>query len=201
MRRFGVPFAVLYVMSGLILAPVMGQMVKIPQLTTLARAEDSPEAATNNQIFYNSPHTPDPQMSEPAGTVSVEQLQHPVSGKGAKLLKKAQNLAAMGDHNKAIDELKLALKERSAVPYAYSLLGTEYLRLNQVPAAIGDLEQAVKLLPRSAINHANLGYALYLMGSVERAELEIRRALDLDGKNETTRRVFSVIMRARGSGQ
>jgi tetratricopeptide (TPR) repeat protein len=135
----------------------------------------------------------------------VEQLQHPVSRKGDGLLRQARNFAAMGDHRKAIAQLQLALKEPSAMPYAHSLLGTEYLRINQVPAAIEALEQAIKLLPRNAINHANLGFALFLSGLAERGEQEVRKALELDHalhqNDEKTRHVLSLILHARESAQ
>lgn len=211
MPRFAARFAVLCFTLCLTMVSLWGQIPKLaPQfapLGALARAEDSPEASATNEIFYNSPRTPEPRASQPdgtvaAGTVSVEQLQHPLSRKGASLLRRAQNFAAMGDHGKAIAELRLALKERSAIPWAHSLLGSEFLKTNQVPAAIEALEQAVKLLPRTAVNHANLGYALFLRGDAQRAEIEVRQALDLDRaqgqNNEKTRRVLSLITHARG---
>lgn len=205
MRRFAVAFAVRYLTLCLTLylaaASVMGQIPKIAPLAAQTRAEDSAEARENNEIFYNSPRSPEPAVSTPAGTVSVEQLQHPLSRKGASLLRQAQNFAAMGDHEKAIAQLQLALKERTAIPYAHSLLGSEYLRINRVPAAIESLEQAVQLLPRTAVNHANLGYALFLRGSIERAEQEVRRALDLDRNNEKTRLVLGLIVHAREPGK
>jgi tetratricopeptide (TPR) repeat protein len=177
----------------------------LPSLDVIPRAEDSAQAASDNQIFYGSPRLPEPQVSEPAGAVSVEQLQHPVSRKGDGLLRQALNFAAMGDHPKAIAKLQLALKEPSAVPYAHSMLGTEYLRINQVPAAIEALEKAVKLLPRDAVNHANLGFALFLSGSAERGEQEVRQALELDRalhqNDEKTRFVLGLILHARGSAQ
>jgi tetratricopeptide (TPR) repeat protein len=190
-------------------APVWGQGSNVQSFETLTHAEDSPSSFADNQIFYGIPHMPDPLDSSDlagtgsqkitdsrAGTVSVERLQHPLSRKGANLIRKAQNFSSMGDHGKAIVELQLALKERSAIPYAHSLLGSEYLRINQVPAAIEALEQAVKLLPREAINHANLGYALFLVGYAERGEQEVRRALELDRNNEKTRHVLSIITQA-----
>jgi tetratricopeptide (TPR) repeat protein len=201
MRRVAVPFAVLCLTLFLTTASLWGQMPTMAPLGALARAEDSPETVANNEIFYNSPRAPEPEASVPAGTISVEQLQHPLSRKGANLIRKARNFAAMGDHEEAIAELQLALKERSAIPYAHSLLGSEYLRINQVPAAIEALEQAVKLLPRSAANHSNLGYALFLLGDLERAEWEVRRALDLDHNNEKTRLVLSIVTHAGGSGK
>jgi tetratricopeptide (TPR) repeat protein len=181
---------------------VWGQAPKFARLGALTHAEDSPESIANNEIFYNSPRPPEPEILAPAGKVSVEQLQHPLSRKGEKLLRQAHNFEDMGNHDKAIAELRLALKEPSALPYAYSLLGSEYLRLGKIAAAIEALEQAIKLLPRSAVNHANLGYALFLRGDLERAEGEVRRALSLDRDNEKTLRVLSLIAHSSGgSGQ
>lgn len=202
MRRFAVLFAVLY-LTG---ASLWGQIPKPASLGALPSAEDSPQTFANNEIFYNNPRGLAPQAPEtsgaaPAGTVSVEQLQHPLSRKGASLIRRAQNFAATGDHDKAIAELRLALKERSAIPYAHSLLGSEYLKINQVPEAIEALEQAVKLMPRSAVNHSNLGYALFLLGDIERAAREVRQALELDRNNEKTRHVLSLIVHAGGNGQ
>jgi tetratricopeptide (TPR) repeat protein len=205
MRRIAVLFAVLY-LTGVSL---WGQIPKPAQLGVVSHAEDSsgvvestPGIAESNDKVYKGPPAPqDPEASvhAPAGTISVEQLQHPVSRKGANLLHRAQNFSDIGDHGRAIAELQLALKERSAIPYADSLLGSEYLRINQIPAAIEALEQAVKLMPRNAVNHSNLGYALFLMGYVERAEQEVRRALDLDRNNEKTRRVLGIITHAGGA--
>lgn len=162
-------------------------------------AEDSPMTRANNMLFYNSPRgaqaTPD---SAPAGTVSAEQLQHPLSPKGAKLLNQARNYAQMGRHDKAIAQLKIALKEKSAVPYAHSMLGAEYLRTGQAPMAIGELEQAITVLPRNVPDRSNLGYALFLTGDLDRAEQETRRALELDHRNTTTLHVLDQILRAKG---
>jgi Flp pilus assembly protein TadD len=153
-----------------------------------------------NLTFYDNPRgasfTPGP---APAKTVSVEQLQHPLSRKGAKLLDQARNFVAMGRHDKAIAQLLLALKERSAMPYAHSMLGAEYIKTNQIPAAIAELEQAITLLPRNVPNHSNLGYALLLSGEIDRAETETRQALELDRNNTRTQHVLSLILAARRS--
>jgi Flp pilus assembly protein TadD len=103
----------------------------------------------------------------------------------------------MGRHDKAIQQLQLALKERSAVPYAHSMLGAEYLKIDQLQPAIAELEQAVTLLPRNVPDHSNLGYALYLSGDLDRAETETRQALELDRDNAKTQRVLNQILRAR----
>jgi tetratricopeptide (TPR) repeat protein len=162
--------------------------------------EDSPQAHADNLIFYNSARgaelTPAP---EPATSVSVEQLQHPLSRKAAKMLGQARNFAAMGRHDQAIAQLQTALKERSAIPYAHSMLGVEYLKANQLPDAIAELEQAVALLPRNVADRSNLGYALLLSRDFDRAEAETRQALELDRNNAKTQHVLNQILAARRS--
>ncbi len=161
-------------------------------------AEDSPIARAANLTFYNNPRgaevTPAP---APAGTVSAERLQHPISAKGVKMLEQARRFSVAGLHEKAIAQLKLAFKEKSAVPYAHSLLGSEYLKTNRIPEAIGELEQALAVLPRNVQNRSNLGYALFLSGDLDRAETETRQALDLDRGNATTQHVLNQILHAR----
>jgi Flp pilus assembly protein TadD len=137
-------------------------------------------------------------QSTAAGTISAEVLQHPMSGRAAKMISHAMNQAHRGDHLKAITELQLALKERSAVPYAHSLLGSEYLKTNQVPAALEQLTEAVKLLPRDPANHANLGYALFLMGQLEAGEAQVLTALAEDQHNAQTRSLLQQMRRIRG---
>jgi Flp pilus assembly protein TadD len=162
------------------------------------RAEDSPGTRAMNLTFYDDPRGPEPKPAPiPAGTVSIEQLQHPVSSKGAKLLGKARNFSAMGQHDKAIAQLQIALKERSAAPYAHSMLGAEYLKMNRVPEAISELEQALTMLPRNVPDRSNLGYALFLSGDLNRAETEARRALELDRGNPKTRHVLDQILKAQ----
>ena len=134
----------------------------------------------------------------PAGIISTEELARPVSRKGVKLLEKAQDHSRSGEHDKAIEELRLALQEPSAVPYAHSILGAEYLRTGRVAEAVIELEVAVQLLPHNAPNRSNFGFALYLAGERERGEQEVRKALVLDSGNSKTRHVLNVIERGRG---
>src|SRR5436190_8971688 len=118
--------------------------------------------------------------SGPAGTVSVDQLRHPLSRKGQQLIEPGQRHAKADEHAKAILEFRRALEESSAAPYAHGLLGIEYLKLNDAPSAIVELRQAVQLLPGIAANHTNLGYALCLTGQRKWAERELREAIRLD---------------------
>lgn len=132
-----------------------------------------------------------------ASTVSADQLQHPLSPKGAKMIRRAQDYAAAGDHSKAIEELKRASAESSAAPYAHSILGTEYLKTGQVSLAQDELERALQALPHDAALHSNLGYALFLRGDIDRGEQEVRKALDLDRNNSPAQRLLGYILKAR----
>jgi hypothetical protein len=136
-----------------------------------------------------------------AATISTDQLQHPLSPKGAKMIRKAQNFAEVGDHVKAIEELKQALTEPTAAAYAHSILGTEYLKTGQVVSAETELEQAVQMLPHDAALHSNLGYALLLKGDPERGEQEVRKALELDHNNSPAQRLLRFILKSRGGAQ
>lgn len=142
---------------------------------------------------------PRPVVSPGASTVSAEELRHPVSGKGRKLLDKARRYALAGDDSRAIAELKLALKEPSAVAYAHGYLGTEYLKRGQTTQAIEEIEQAIALLPHSAVDHSNLGYALCVHGQTGRGLQEIETALSLDQHLLKAHFLKGVILMDQGS--
>jgi len=129
----------------------------------------------------------------PASTVSLAELRHPMSPKAQKMLEKAQKLADMGQHDAAIAQLKDALKESSATPYAHSLLGSEYLKTDRAEEALEELKLATVQLP-IAINYSNLGLALLLAGDTDRAEVETRRALALDRKAPQTHYVLGIVL-------
>ncbi|MCU1339341.1 MAG: hypothetical protein JWO19_4922 [Bryobacterales bacterium] len=134
-----------------------------------------------------------------AGTVSIEQLRLPLSGKAKKLLRTANRYSEKGDSAKAIAAFQDALHEPSAIPYAHSSLGVEYLKIGKTALAITELEESVRMLPRDAVNHSNLAYALYLTRQYDRAELQIRQSLALDGKVARSRFVMGLILVARNA--
>ena len=117
----------------------------------------------------------------PAGKISAELLAYPLSNKALQMLRKALEISKAGDHARAIQQLQKTLaKYPSAGAYVYSLLGVEYLKTVQIQEAVDALERSVKLLPHDASNHANLGLAFLAKGESDRAQSELRRALDLD---------------------
>ncbi|GEM_PF-1557278 len=140
-----------------------------------------------------------PQIQESANpasgpsTVSVAQLQHPLSRKGRRLIQKVESYLRIGQRAKAKQELAQAIKEPSAAPYAHALLGTEYLKEGQPAAAIPELEDAARVLPIAGI-HSNLGYALCLTGQAKRGEREFEEALRLDDTSPQAHFLFGVLL-------
>jgi tetratricopeptide (TPR) repeat protein len=135
----------------------------------------------------------------PAGTVSVEELRHPLSAKGDRLIDRAQRYAKAGEHAKAIDEFKLALKDPSAAPYARGLLGIEYLKTKDFSTAIAELLEAERLVPGIAANHTNLGYAFCMTGERAQAEEELRAAVKLDPMAPQPRYLLGLVLLDRRS--
>jgi len=172
------------------------RLVHLPDETIL---EQTVQIGVNGQsITLQLPEAP---AQAAAATISADQLQHPLTSRGAKMIRKAQEYAEAGDHSKAIEELKRALTEPSAIPYAHSILGTEYLKTGQAGLAQGELEQAVEMLPHEAVLHSNLAYALFLRGDADRGEQEVRKALDLDHNNSHAQRLLGYILKARHAAQ
>jgi Flp pilus assembly protein TadD len=129
-----------------------------------------------------------------AGTISAELLRHPLQAQARGMIAKALRSAQAGNHAAAIKQLTEALaKHPESAAWIQPVLGVEYLKTDQHEAAIQALEQAVLLLPRDPINRSNLGLSLACTGQYDRAEQELRQALQLDAKNDTTRRLLEVV--------
>jgi tetratricopeptide (TPR) repeat protein len=136
----------------------------------------------------------------PAGKISAELLRYPLSGKGRSMLQKALQTSKAGDHSGAVKQLqKTLVKCPDTGAYVYSLLGVEYLKTSQISEAVDALEQAVKLLPHDASNHANLGLALVSDQQYARAEPELKRALDLDPRNTIASQLLGALAQSKHS--
>jgi len=130
--------------------------------------------------------------------VSVEELRNPLKGDSMRAIVTAQKHLKSGQHDRGMQELREALSDPVAMPYAISFLGMEHLRAGQLDAAIAELEQAVRLLPGPE-NHSNLAYALGRKGQTERGLEEVRKAMQLDGGKPKTRMVLGMLLLQQGS--
>jgi predicted Zn-dependent protease len=130
-----------------------------------------------------------------ARTISVELLRYRLSAKARHMLQQALQISESGDHSGAVKQLQKTLaKCPDSAAYADSLIGVEYLKTNQIPEAIDALERAVQLLPHDASNHANLGLSLIFGGHYDRAQPELKRALELDPHNVMASQALSALV-------
>jgi Tfp pilus assembly protein PilF len=131
--------------------------------------------------------------------VSVEELRNPLTGKSLRAIRTAQEHLKSGQRERGMQELRDALSDPVAMPYAISMLGVEHLKAGQADTAIGELEQAIQLMPGKPENHSNLAYAFYLKGQTEPGLEQVRKALQLDGGKAKTRLVLGMLLLQHGS--
>lgn len=166
-------------------------------LPLLAQYRGEPPGAVGGVLWPDSvPVRSDPASvrEKPGGSISAELLRYPLPGKARHMMQKAVQLSGAGDHAAAIDQLKKTLtKFPGTGAYVYSLIGVEYLKTHQFGEAVDALVQATELLPHDASNHANLGLAFVANGQGDRAEPELRRALELDPHYSLARKLLDVL--------
>jgi hypothetical protein len=148
-------------------------------------------------VIVDAPEIPAPSAPAPA-VISADLLRHPLPAKARQMLQQAQRAADAGDHANAVRLLEgMLAKYPDSAAWAQSLLGVEYMKTDQFTAAVTSFEQAVLLLPHSAIDRSNLGVSLAAVGQYDRAERELCHALELDSDNVKARQLLEVLARNR----
>ena len=72
-----------------------------------------------------------------------------MTGKSLRAILTAQEHLKSGQHERGMQELRDAMKDPVAMPYAITMLGGEHLKAGQLDTALDELEQAIHLLPRA----------------------------------------------------
>ena len=130
----------------------------------------------------------------PQALVSADALRHPVSDRVRKLLRRALDAMNLGKHEEAIGELQETLsKYPDSAPYVHSFLGVEYIKTRHFHEAANSFEQAAVYFPHDATTHYNFGVSLVLVGDLDRAEHEARRALELDPKIQSAQELLDAL--------
>ncbi len=86
----------------------------------------------------------------------------------------------MGQHEKAVEQYKLAIKDSPGYDLAYSNLASELGRLGRYAEAERALDEALKLNPLLVPAHSNLGVIYMETNRPEMARAEFERAVKLD---------------------
>jgi Flp pilus assembly protein TadD len=95
----------------------------------------------------------------------------------------AGELARKNDHAKAIEELKLAIKEYPSFVLAFNELGVQYLKLNQLESADEAFQAALKIAPDAGSPLINRGITNVLMKRYGEAVPMLRKALTKDDQS------------------
>ncbi len=138
---------------------------------------------------------PGPADASGSSTISTDVLRHPLSSKARRLFEKAMHLAELGNHQDAIAGLREALVKCPAdAAYTDSLLGLEYVEVQQYAEAKASFAEAARLMPRESSNHSNLGLSLAIVGEWDSAEQEVRKALQLDKSNDKAKLILEALL-------
>lgn len=175
--------------------PAVGQIMA-NELSLTRSSHYAPLRDASNTEFNTT--FPPQQERVGRGTVSVQEMEHPLEGKSLELFLKAQKLLEKGDSIKAFELLQKLTTDRAAAPYAFGLLGTTHLRNGDFEAALPELDAAVAMSPGVAAFHSNLALALANRHRFEEALKESRRALQLDPGYSKYRLVAGQILLALG---
>lgn len=138
------------------------------------------------------------EQREASGSISVAELRNPLKGKSLHTIQHAVKDLHDGKTSRALANLRKALEDPAAKPYALTILGTEHLKMGLVDEAVPELEEAVRLLPGNAAAHNNLGFGLRLKGENERALEEVKKALQLDPSSPTIRYLIGALLLEQG---
>lgn len=130
--------------------------------------------------------------------VSVEEARNPLQGRSLHMILTAQEHLRSGQHERGIQELRDAMKDPVAMPYAITILGGEHVKAGQLDVALDELQQGVRLLPRST-TYSNLAYVLYLKKQTGRGLELARKAIQMDGGQPKTRLVLGLLLLQQGS--
>jgi Flp pilus assembly protein TadD len=133
--------------------------------------------------------------SDGQAAVSVDVLRHPITEKARRMLHKALEKLNSGNDEAAREQLlEMLAKYPDSAAYVHSVLGVIYVRTSRFTEAVSSFEQAVSLLPHDAMTHYNFGLSLACAREYDRAEQEVRRALELDPKNTSAQTLLGVLL-------
>jgi len=142
----------------------------------------------------NEPAPPPAAVSSGPAVVSADLLRYPLPSKARHQLEEAKHQIDLGNHSAAIEDLQNTMKRYPAsVPYAHNLLGLEYIENREYVKAQESFAEAARLMPHEAAPHSNLGLSLVFLGQWERAEQELRKALQLDRANAKAKQILEMV--------
>jgi tetratricopeptide (TPR) repeat protein len=138
------------------------------------------------------PDWPEPPRAEPpAGSVSLRELQHPISKKALRAAYEAQQFSDAHNSAKAIEKLKDAVRIDPSYRDAHCNLGVEYARANRMLEARAEFQKALDIGPPAAPIYADLALTFAVFGAMREAQDFAHKALELDPDDPAAQRIVS----------
>ena len=136
------------------------------------------------------PDWPQPQTAEPpAGSVSLRELQHPISKKALRAAYEAEQFSQAHDTAKAIEKLEKAVHIDPSYRDGHCNLGVQYARAGRITDARAEFQKALDIGPPAAPIYADLALTLAASGDMREAQALARKALELDPDNRPAQRI------------
>lgn len=173
------------------------------QIRVLSRYQDeitSTVAAIGPTSLPFEIRLPQVKLQRPiSGTISVQQLSHPLPRSVRKLLESGRKLNQDQHYEEAAARFREAVKQATGSVEAHAGLGIALSNLRQWSAAIEEYRLAISLDPGSSILHSNLSAALGALGQFEEAGTEASAALKLDPQNARAHFVLAGVLLHKGA--
>jgi tetratricopeptide (TPR) repeat protein len=124
---------------------------------------------------------PSPRSEKPGtGTVSFNELLHPIPPKALRAFTDAQQEVEAGRDPEAIRKLERALRIYPAYAQARNNLGAVYIRQRRFPEALEQFQKALECGDATAPLYGNLAYTFCALGRWKDAEGAARHSVALD---------------------
>lgn len=118
-----------------------------------------------------------------SGTVSLSDLQHPISKKALHAAIEAQHYSQAHGEVQAMAKLEEAIRIDPGYRDAHTNLGALYARAGRIQDAMTQFQQAMQIGPPSSIVYSNVSWAHLALKQPREAEEFARKALALDPTN------------------
>ncbi len=114
--------------------------------------------SVHTHTFNLDVNLPRAERAGPPETVSVRQLQHPLSPKAIEAAAAAQRFVESGRNDKALEQLRKAIRISPDFAAAHSNLGALYIRMANYAQARPEIEQSLAITGPNAIDLTNLAF-------------------------------------------
>lgn len=142
----------------------------------------------NVQVYL----VPKPQVAAKAGILNAALASVPKPA--SDLYFKAQEAAAKGDYNKAVEQLRQAVVLYPSFSLALNELGVQYMMLKDLEKATEAFRSAVGLSPDSLQPRLNYGIALLNQMKFADAETQLRQAIKISESTPTAHMYLGIAL-------